>query len=203
MITAARTRKSSHTAKVEKIVHIIARIQFIADACKVVYKVRSSDGTQQYETYLFDGKATSCTCPAKKPCYHMVQVQAKEIERTLRLWDEQEQELVQAEFPYGSAVVVPEYAGTTGIVVSDVYRNQDTQLLCVLVDVDGVTQCFTVSQLQDAEQAACVARAVRAEAEQEKIDAEEYAAWKREMGLDGVIDRATYVEMFDPDGLYQ
>lgn len=74
MTTATRERKSTKT------VQIIARIQFKSDARKVVYQVRGSQG-QQYETCLFAGKATSCTCPAHKPCYHMTGCEQKEAER--------------------------------------------------------------------------------------------------------------------------
>lgn len=63
-----------------KTVQIIARVQFKNDARKVVYLVRGSKG-EQYETYMFDGKATSCTCPAHKPCYHMSGCEQKESER--------------------------------------------------------------------------------------------------------------------------
>lgn len=41
-----------------------------------------------------------------------------------------------------------------------------------------------------------------AQVDEEEADWEkEYEDWKREMGLDGVISRADYVEMFDPNGL--
>ena len=72
------------TRKATKTVQIIARVQFKADARKVVYLVRASNGVDQYETYMFAGKATSCTCPAHKPCYHMTQLEAKEAERQPR-----------------------------------------------------------------------------------------------------------------------
>ena len=66
--------------KATRTVQIIARIQFKADSRKVVYLVRGSKG-EQYETCLFDGKATSCTCESRKPCYHMTQLEQKEAER--------------------------------------------------------------------------------------------------------------------------
>lgn len=69
------------TRKATKTVQVIARIQFKDDARKVVYKVRASNGRDTYETYFYDGRATSCTCPAHKPCYHMVQLEEKEAER--------------------------------------------------------------------------------------------------------------------------
>lgn len=81
MTTAIRTRKSKKSE--QKTVQIIARIQFKADSRKVVYLVRGSHG-EQYETSLFDGKASACTCPAHKPCYHMVQLGAREAARAER-----------------------------------------------------------------------------------------------------------------------
>lgn len=47
----------------------------------VVYAVRSSNGQDVYQTTLVHGKATGCTCPAKKPCYHMAQLEAIEAAR--------------------------------------------------------------------------------------------------------------------------
>jgi len=47
----------------------------------VVYKVRSSDDTQDYDVTVCDGKVNNCTCKARKPCYHMAGVQAREDER--------------------------------------------------------------------------------------------------------------------------
>jgi len=70
------------TKKAIKTVQIIARVQFKHDARKVVYLVRGSKG-EQYETYMFAGEATSCTCAARKPCYHMRQLEDKEFDRQL------------------------------------------------------------------------------------------------------------------------
>lgn len=67
--------------KVAKQVQVIARVQFKCDSRKVVYLVRASNGTDQYETTVFDGKATSCTCKAKGCCYHMRGVEALESKR--------------------------------------------------------------------------------------------------------------------------
>lgn len=69
------------TQKQVKTVQIIARISFKSDPRKVCYSVRSSDGQSQYTTCLFNGKACSCSCPSKKPCYHMTGVEAYEAER--------------------------------------------------------------------------------------------------------------------------
>jgi hypothetical protein len=77
MTTATRTRKS---AAVESVT-TIARVQFKADPRKVVYLNRSSDGSTQYETSLFDGKATSCNCPSRKPCKHMIHSEQAEAYR--------------------------------------------------------------------------------------------------------------------------
>lgn len=105
MTTATRTRKS--TAK--KAVKMIARIQFKDDARKVVYLVRSSDGEGQYHTYLFDGKATSCDCAARKPCKHMEKCEAEEAERQaakVRVMTTEETEVAEAVAVEG-AVVFP------------------------------------------------------------------------------------------------
>ena len=47
----------------------------------VVYKVRSSDDTQDYEVTLVRGKVNNCTCASRKPCYHMHDVQIREDAR--------------------------------------------------------------------------------------------------------------------------
>jgi len=77
MTTTTRSRK----ATTQKIVQIIARIQFQNDSRKVCYQVRSSNGNDVYITCLFNGRACSCTCPAMKPCYHMTQLEAIEAAR--------------------------------------------------------------------------------------------------------------------------
>ncbi len=62
----------------------VADIRFRVEIKKngiVVYKVRSSDDTQDYDVTVFDGQARNCTCPATKPCYHMRDVQAREDAR--------------------------------------------------------------------------------------------------------------------------
>jgi hypothetical protein len=69
------------TRQSTKSVQIIARVQFKADPRKVCYLVRSSDGESQYTTCLFNGKACSCDCASKKPCYHMAGAESKEQER--------------------------------------------------------------------------------------------------------------------------
>lgn len=81
--TATKSRKQAKTVKV------ISRIEFKADPRKVVYTVRSSNGSDTYETTLFAGKATGCNCPAQKPCYHMTQLEAKEASRNASLHEEE------------------------------------------------------------------------------------------------------------------
>ena len=48
---------------------------------RISYLVRSSNGEDTYCTTLIDGKASGCSCPSKKPCYHMTQLEAKEAAR--------------------------------------------------------------------------------------------------------------------------
>ncbi len=75
-------------------VTIIARIVFKADYKKVCYLVRSSDGATQYTTCLFEGRATSCTCPSRKPCKHMRAAENAEHARSLRVKAEREQAML-------------------------------------------------------------------------------------------------------------
>lgn len=65
----------------KKEVTVIARYQFKADPKKVAYLVRASNGKDTYQVFFFAGKACSCGCPAKKPCYHMTQLEAREAQR--------------------------------------------------------------------------------------------------------------------------
>jgi hypothetical protein len=64
-----------------KTVQVIARVEFKEDPRKVVYLVRPSSGVGQYETSLFDGRATSCNCPAKGKCYHRIGCEELEKKR--------------------------------------------------------------------------------------------------------------------------
>lgn len=75
MTTTTKSRKATKT------VQIISRTEFKADSRKVCYQVRASDGTGEYTTCLFDGKATSCTCKSTVKCYHMTQLEQKEAAR--------------------------------------------------------------------------------------------------------------------------
>jgi hypothetical protein len=65
----------------KKEVTVIARYQFKADPKKVAYLVRASNGKDTYQVFFFAGKACSCGCPAKKPCYHMTQLETREASR--------------------------------------------------------------------------------------------------------------------------
>lgn len=47
----------------------------------VTYAVLSSDGTTLYCTTLIKGKASGCSCPSYKPCYHMKGLEQKEAAR--------------------------------------------------------------------------------------------------------------------------
>jgi len=67
-----------------KEVTVLARGQYKRNAKAVVYLVLSSNGNDQYRTIIYDGKATHCSCPATKPCYHMVQLEAIEGARAER-----------------------------------------------------------------------------------------------------------------------
>jgi len=48
----------------------------------VTYAVRSSDGSTIYCTTIVNGKASGCSCPSHKPCYHITQLVAIEAART-------------------------------------------------------------------------------------------------------------------------
>lgn len=47
----------------------------------VSYLVRSSNGVDTYCTTVINGKASGCSCPAHKPCYHMKGLENKESAR--------------------------------------------------------------------------------------------------------------------------
>ncbi len=75
MTTALTSRKAS-----TKVVRILARYQLKASG-HVVYAVRPSKGGDPYYTTIVNGKASGCTCPAMKPCYHMLQLEERETGR--------------------------------------------------------------------------------------------------------------------------
>ncbi len=64
-----------------KQVQVIARYEIKRNS-HVVYLVRSSNGKDEYHTTLVNGRATGCSCPATKPCYHMRQLEQREAERS-------------------------------------------------------------------------------------------------------------------------
>lgn len=65
-----------------KVVQVIARIQYKANPKAVKYHVRSSNGVDKYDTTIYNGKATACTCPGGHGrCYHKVQCEAREAAR--------------------------------------------------------------------------------------------------------------------------
>ena len=49
---------------------------------KVSYLVRSSNGEEVYCTTLINSEASGCSCPSRKPCYHMIQLTQRETART-------------------------------------------------------------------------------------------------------------------------
>jgi hypothetical protein len=79
MTTATIARTSGKTGKKE--VQPLYRVQSKRDPRKVIYIVRSSDGSTEYTVSFFCGKVTSCSCPSRKPCYHQAQIQRREDER--------------------------------------------------------------------------------------------------------------------------
>ncbi|GCE18956.1 hypothetical protein [Dictyobacter kobayashii] len=71
-------------SKVVKQVQIIARYTHKCNTVPtglVSYKVRSSNGKNEYCTTLLHGQAIGCSCPARKPCYHMTQLETIEQAR--------------------------------------------------------------------------------------------------------------------------
>ena len=50
---------------------VLARGQHKSNAKAVAYLVLSSNGQDKYETTVYDGKASHCTCAARTRCYHM------------------------------------------------------------------------------------------------------------------------------------
>jgi hypothetical protein len=62
---------------------IVARIQFKNDPRKVCFQVKSSDNITVYTCCLFNGKVTSCSCPARVlNCRHAQAAEAAEAERS-------------------------------------------------------------------------------------------------------------------------
>jgi|SRR5579859_5389660 len=55
------------------------RVELKAHRGIVIYKVLAHNGRDVYEVTLVNGKLNNCSCPARKPCYHMTGVAAKEL----------------------------------------------------------------------------------------------------------------------------
>lgn len=72
--------KHSEKSCKAKTVHIIARY-FVKQTGAVIYAVRSSNGVDVYHTTIINGHAAHCSCPSRKPCYHMEQLQQREMTR--------------------------------------------------------------------------------------------------------------------------
>lgn len=118
-------------ARAAKTVQVVARITFKdpARADYVVYAVRSSNGVDLYHTTLVNGHATGCTCPARKPCYHMTQLEAYEIafvaemaEAKARMANAQEQ---VAEATVVVEAVMPEMVDDLSAHVEDELRAEE------------------------------------------------------------------------------
>jgi len=77
MPVATKERKAKATKKVQ----LIARYALKRNAAIVVYTVRSSDGSEIYQTTLYEGKATGCSCKATSQCYHKTQIEMIESKR--------------------------------------------------------------------------------------------------------------------------
>ena len=64
-----------------KVADIRYRVQLKNKPHIVIYQVMSHFGNEMYDVTLIHGKVNNCTCPAKKPCYHWRDVQAREDAR--------------------------------------------------------------------------------------------------------------------------
>lgn len=69
------------TITVQKQADIRYRVALKQHPGIVVYMVRSSTDKEDYQVTFVDGKANNCTCPARKPCYHMRDCQSREDAR--------------------------------------------------------------------------------------------------------------------------
>jgi hypothetical protein len=69
-------------AKRHQQVQVVARYEVKRNG-HVVYAVRSSNGKDTYCTTVIEGHATGCTCPSRKPCYHMAGCEALESRRVV------------------------------------------------------------------------------------------------------------------------
>lgn len=168
MTTTAKSRKAEI-----KVVQIKCRVQFKDDDRKVVYQVRSSNGVSAYQVFLFAGKATSCECASRKPCYHMIQVEQYEAATAPERQERHVAKTVQAEVDAWCVSQVD---------YDDLSEAAQTQIAAVgqielMDDDEHEVMDFTVEDLDD------------------------YDAWKRDNGLDVPLSRDEYVVLFDPNGL--
>jgi len=94
----------SKSTTATKTVTVLARYQFKSSG-HVVYNVRSSNGVDTYCTTIINGKATGCTCPSHKPCYHMTGCEQVEAARALSAHcaSEQDSALVESRQPVATS----------------------------------------------------------------------------------------------------
>lgn len=121
--------------KTQKVVQVIARY-FIKRNHAVVYSVRSSNGADTYCTTIINGKATGCTCPATKPCYHMVQLEVKEAARKeaeKQTSDAQYIEQLEAMAHYDVNAVASKIVA--GVLIGDAYEVRDVELVQSLAQI--------------------------------------------------------------------
>lgn len=74
--------------KAVKQVQVLARYAHKTDGQLngiVTYCVKSSNGKDFYYTTLVNGKASGCSCPSKKPCYHLKQLEILESARAAKV----------------------------------------------------------------------------------------------------------------------
>jgi hypothetical protein len=102
MTQVTRTRKPKATAQN---VLILSRY-FIKRNGHVVSIVRSSNGVDTYQVLTINGVVNSCTCPAHKPCKHILAVQIAEDNRTEKKAVEVIAEPIQEVTPVAKPVAV-------------------------------------------------------------------------------------------------
>lgn len=72
---------ATSTKTAAKVADIRYRVQLKDRKNIVIYTVRSSDDTEEYQVTLVNGKVNNCQCRTTKPCYHMRDAQAFEWAR--------------------------------------------------------------------------------------------------------------------------
>lgn len=85
----------SQQCKQAKQVQVIARYQLKRNG-HVVYLLRSSNGQDTYTTTLINGRATGCSCPSTKGCYHRTGCEALEAKRRVQAQAEAVAQAAQA-----------------------------------------------------------------------------------------------------------